>query len=198
MSNNQKRGGGDSHGRHSSAYPMRNIEVPGSHDVLLGRGRGTSNHTGNVAFRSFIKKHKAKYVAASRIDKPKVAGEVVAKWRALDPPGRFLVQNGDGNTNDDGNQLWNDVGDRRARQKTSQSLRERECVRSYSGTSRGGSRTGLPAVSGSSSSVGSGDCFDDEDRNNEMVQTQAGQATNCEATRVSAESSSIQSLSVPK
>ena len=55
------------------------------------------------------------------MDKPKVAGEVVGKWRAKTPPGRFLVQvqtsNGD---------VWRDVGDRKARQKTSQSLRERD------------------------------------------------------------------------
>lgn len=77
--------------------------------------------TGNVNFRAFIKAFKPKYTAAYRMDKPKVAGEVVGKWRAKTPPGRFLVQvqtpNGD---------VWSDVGDRKARQKTSQSLRERD------------------------------------------------------------------------
>lgn len=65
---------------------------------------------GNVNFRAFIKQFKPKYAAANRIDKPKVAGEVVAKWRHKNPPGRFLVQIRTTNRN-----VWNDVGDRKVR-----------------------------------------------------------------------------------
>lgn len=64
-----------------NTYPMTNIEYPGPHDVVLGRGRGASSHIGNVNFRGFIKQYKPKYAAANRVDKPKVAGEVVVKWR---------------------------------------------------------------------------------------------------------------------
>ena len=55
------------------------------------------------------------------MDKPNVSGEVVIHWRALNPPGRFLeqIQTPDG-------EFWKDVGDRKAKQRTSQSLRERQ------------------------------------------------------------------------
>ena len=83
--------------------------------------------TGNVHFRALVKKFQAKYFAADRVDKPQVAAEVVAKWRQQNPPGRFLipVRTNTGNA-------WNDVGDRKARQKTSQALRERACRRTES------------------------------------------------------------------
>ena len=87
---------------------MTNIEHPGPHDVVLGRGRGASSHIGNVNFRAFIKSSKPKYTAAYRMDKPKVAGEVVAQWREMNPPGRFLVQVRSGNGH-----VWSDVGDRK-------------------------------------------------------------------------------------
>lgn len=44
--------------------------------------------------------------------------EVVNKWHALDPPGRFSKQ-------DEFTKLWYDVGDEIAREKTSQALREK-------------------------------------------------------------------------
>lgn len=108
-----------SNGSNSVARPP--AEVLGPHDVLLGRGSGISNHIGNIKFRKLVEKHKSRYVAASRVDKPKVAGELVAIWRKLDPPGRFLARCESNHTNP-----WVDVGDHRARQKTSQCLRERE------------------------------------------------------------------------
>jgi len=51
-----------------------------------------------------------------------VAREVVQIWRGLSPPGRFLAQ--DKSSGGD-NGLWNDVGDKKAREKASQCLRER-------------------------------------------------------------------------
>ena len=48
--------------------------------------------------------------------------EVVVMWRGLDPPGRFLTKT-DANQGDDS--LWHDVGDKKAREKASQCLRER-------------------------------------------------------------------------
>ena len=50
-----------------------------------------------------------------------MAREVVQIWRRLNPPGRFLTQ--DKSTGDNG--LWNDVGDKKSREKASQCLRER-------------------------------------------------------------------------
>lgn len=123
-------GGGGTGGRSAvsrdnsyGGHQMNDIEYPGPNDVMLGRGSGTSNHIGNISFRLLVNKHKPRYVAASRVDKPKVAGEVVDLWRKLTPPGRFLMRCDD----DQGDMsLWSDVGDRRARQKTSQCLREKD------------------------------------------------------------------------
>ena len=48
--------------------------------------------------------------------------EVVHIWRALEPPGRYLTKT-DPSQGDDS--LWHDVGDKKAREKASQCLRER-------------------------------------------------------------------------
>jgi len=103
-------------------YPMSGIDYPGMNDVMCGRGGGTNNHIGNIRFRQLVNEHKLRYLAASKVDKPKVAMEVVQIWRALDPPGRFLTKT-DASQGDDS--LWHDVGDKKAREKASQCLRER-------------------------------------------------------------------------
>ena len=47
-----------------------------------------------------------------------MALEIIREWRGQDPPGRFLKL-------DDESGLWHDVGDKKAREKTSQALREK-------------------------------------------------------------------------
>jgi hypothetical protein len=89
---------------------------------LLASGGGTNNHIGNIRFRQLVNEHKFRYLAASKIDKPRVAMEVVHLWRSLDPPGRYLTKT-DPSQGDDS--LWHDVGDKKAREKASQCLRER-------------------------------------------------------------------------
>ena len=107
--------------------PDTHIKKPGPNDVLLGRGGGTNNHEGNVSFRALVAEHKIRYLDATKVDKPKVAREVVKLWRAMEPPGRFLARvSGTGpitTRNEDA--LWYDVGDKKAREKASQCLRER-------------------------------------------------------------------------
>jgi hypothetical protein len=105
------------------------ITKPGEHDVLLGRGGGTNNHCGNVRFRKLVNEHKMRYLACSKVDKPKVARDVVALWRKLEPPGRFLARKdetkrGPGSVKSLDN-VWYEVGDKKAREKASQCLRER-------------------------------------------------------------------------
>lgn len=70
-----------------------------------------------------------RYLACSKVEKPKVAREVVAIWRKLDPPGRFLARKDDtkrgpGSVKSTDN-VWYEVGDKKAREKASQCLRER-------------------------------------------------------------------------
>jgi hypothetical protein len=75
-----------------------------------------------------VQKHKLRYLVATKVEKPKVAREVVQLWRAQDPPGRFLARKDDsrkgpGSVKAEGT-VWYDVGDKKAREKASQCLRE--------------------------------------------------------------------------
>ena len=56
---------------------------------------------------------------AKKVDKPKISRLIVSALRCANPPSRFL------RCNDDTNQ-WEDVGDKRAAEKVSQTLREKE------------------------------------------------------------------------
>jgi hypothetical protein len=113
----------------TSNTEWNHITKLGMHDVLLGRGGGTNNHEGNVLFRKLVNEHKMRYLACSKVDKPKVAREVVQLWRKMVPPGRFLARKdetkkGPGSVKDADN-VWFEVGDKKAREKASQCLRER-------------------------------------------------------------------------
>ena len=94
-----------------------NIDTPSSNDVLNGRGGGTNNHPGNVEYRKLIAEKKEEYAASTKGDKANIRNRIVQKVRDSDPPGRFLEKN-------ESTGLWDDIGDYRAREKTSQCLRE--------------------------------------------------------------------------
>jgi len=98
-------------------YPLKNIRTPHAHDVLCGRGGGTNNHAGNESFRDLVNERKRTYLNSSKREKPLVSRSIVEAVRNRKPPGRFL-------TKDDKTGLWNDIGDQKAREKTSQALRE--------------------------------------------------------------------------
>jgi len=86
-------------------------------DVLCGRGGATNSHSGNRSYRKLVKKFKDKYLKAKKKQKPSVAAEVVDVIRKLDPQGRFLKKDKDTG-------WYLDIGDARAKEKTSQALRE--------------------------------------------------------------------------
>ena len=65
-----------------------------------------------------VEDRKIDYVNRKRLDKPLVALEIIREWRGQDPPGRFLKM-------DEKTGMWFDVGDKKAREKTSQALREK-------------------------------------------------------------------------
>ena len=108
---------------------LKDIHVPGVNDVMCGRGGGTNNHIGNIRFRQLVNGHKLRYLAATKSEKPMVSREVVTIWRGLNPPGRFLMQEkkkGESNSNASTKTgQWYDIGDKKAREKASQCLRER-------------------------------------------------------------------------
>jgi hypothetical protein len=99
-------------------WPLRNIKDPHDNDVMYGRGGGTNHHLGNKTYRKMVEDRKLEYVNSKRLDKPLVALEIIRFWRSQVPPGRFLKLN-------EKTSLWNDVGDKKAREKTSQALREK-------------------------------------------------------------------------
>ena len=86
--------------------------------MLYGRGGGTNHHDGNKRYRQMVEERKVDYVNSKRLDKPLVALDIIRNWRAQDPPGRLLKI-------DESTGLWHDVGDKKAREKTSQALREK-------------------------------------------------------------------------
>ena len=100
------------------AHPLTDITEPLPTDCLFGRGGGTNHHPGNKLYRQRVEDKKELYLKSKRLDKPIVAMDIIKEWRDMDPPGRFLKQ-------DDVTKLWNDVGDKKAREKTSQALREK-------------------------------------------------------------------------
>jgi hypothetical protein len=100
------------------SHPLKDISEPLPTDCLFGRGGGTNHHPGNKLYRKMVEDKKETYLKSKRLDKPLVAMEIIKEWRALDPPGRFLKQ-------DEVTKLWSDVGDKKAREKTSQALREK-------------------------------------------------------------------------
>mmetsp|Transcript_18072 Transcript_18072/g.25530 ORF Transcript_18072/g.25530 Transcript_18072/m.25530 type:complete len:838 (+) Transcript_18072:185-2698(+) len=102
----------------SIEWPMKNIKDPHENDVLFGRGGGTNHHEGNKRYRKMIEKRRLSYVTSKRLDKPQIALEVIREWRGQSPPGRFLKF-------DEASKTWYDVGDNKAKEKTSQGLREK-------------------------------------------------------------------------
>jgi hypothetical protein len=111
-----------SHRRESAS--ANNISHPGPNDVMLGRGGESNAHIGNKKYRYIIENLKLKYSHASRGEKSAISRAIVALWRNLDPPGRFLLKQ-KGRENDTNGQIvpsWYDVDDDIARTKTSQAI----------------------------------------------------------------------------
>lgn len=98
-------------------YPLKDISQPHAHDVLCGRGGGTNNHIGNSHWRMLVAANKQLYITLPKRQKMLLSRSIVNAVRSQNPPGRFLQK--ESKTN-----LWYDVGDQRAQEKTSQALRE--------------------------------------------------------------------------
>lgn len=97
---------------------MTTVQEPSENDVLCGRGGSINSHPGNERFRTLVEKRKRVYLTARfKREKRLIASSIVSEIRALDPPGRFLSREAKSG-------LWKDIGDEKARDKTSQALRE--------------------------------------------------------------------------
>jgi hypothetical protein len=95
--------------------PMRNIEVYSEADVLCGRGGAAQKHVGNKTYRALVNLNKQLYASCRTTEKIKISRSIVAAIR--EQKGRFLEKQ-------DGSELFYDIGDKKAVEKTSQALRE--------------------------------------------------------------------------
>ena len=100
----------------SSNLSVNDEIEPHENDVLFGRGNNVNRHVGNLKFRQLCREHKAHYVMCTKLEKKSVSVNIVNHVRNMDPPGRFLRKDAEGQ--------WVDVGDQEAREKTSQALRD--------------------------------------------------------------------------
>ena len=82
------------------------------------RIRLTNHHPGNILFRNLVKAKQPAYVRATKREKSGVSVDIVNIIRRLTPPGRFLKRD------TENPEKWVDIGDQKAREKTSQALRE--------------------------------------------------------------------------
>jgi hypothetical protein len=86
-----------------------------SADVLYGRGGWTNTNPGNIFFRALVDEYRMEYATAGRGNKTGVSVKIVRLIR--NSQGRFLKK-------DEDDDLWFEVGDQKAIEKTGQTLRE--------------------------------------------------------------------------
>ena len=95
------------------------IVNPTNHDVLFGCEEESNHHEGNKYWKSWVYSEKRRYATAQdESDKWRVAKRIVQQLRSQDPPGRFLEKNSKKVD------VWFDIGDFKAIDKTLQALQE--------------------------------------------------------------------------
>ena len=92
------------------------IKFYSRNDVLCGRGGGTNVHPGNRRFRDLINANRRAYLKARKNDKPAISRSIVHTIREMN--GLFLKK-------DNKRDVWVEIGEDSAREKTSQALRQR-------------------------------------------------------------------------
>lgn len=101
----------------SNAGASAIVMVPHENDVLLGRGGNNNKHCGNHQLRELARDLAAQYTRSSKKEKSQLSRLLVKKIRQMNPSGRFLKQHRL-------TKVWTDVGDKVAREKASQVLRD--------------------------------------------------------------------------
>ena len=91
------------------------VTEPRDTDVLCGRGGAALRHPGNQTYRRLVNLNKGLYITCLKTEKLKISRSIVAAIR--EQKGRFLEKDNDSN-------VWYDIGDKKAVEKTSQALRE--------------------------------------------------------------------------
>ena len=112
-----------------SGTAIRKIASPRQHDVLCGRGGGINSHEGNRIFRDWVAERRTEYnLATSKLEKVRIAKEVMDMVKNQQPPGRFLARDHSEGIGSwwlaIGGSWWVEISDAKAMAKTSQALRE--------------------------------------------------------------------------
>lgn len=91
---------------------------PGDRDVILGRGRQSYLHIGNIHLRALVENRLPEYSkAASKLEKSYILNEIVAQVNNLSPGGGFIRQS-------PANSRWYKVDTFLAKEKVSQAFRD--------------------------------------------------------------------------
>jgi hypothetical protein len=101
--------------RQAQVHRLERVGVPGSFDVLVGKGRSLQEHRGNKRFRHLIDAHGREYHNASRHDKTALTEKMVQMVKQT--TGRFLKDDGAG---------WVEIPDEVARLKVSHCFRDQK------------------------------------------------------------------------
>jgi len=95
-------------------FPIAEHEI-NDVDILCGRGGATNAHPGNIHFRNIVDYYRLQYGTVKKIYKANIAKTIVKEIRKRH--GRFLKKS-------DTCDIYYEIGDIKARNKTSQTLRE--------------------------------------------------------------------------
>eukprot|EP00957_Ditylum_brightwellii_P000637 49399-Ditylum_brightwellii.AAC.1 len=104
----------------SEAVPLVQLQTSdlNENDVLCGRGAEIINNPGNRRFRALTRHFRSMYTkSATRDYKTGISRAIVDAVRKASPPGRFLKKHA---TQD----IWYEIGDGKAWEKTSQTIRD--------------------------------------------------------------------------
>jgi hypothetical protein len=96
---------------------LTNITDPHDTDVLSARGGAVNRHPGNKNYLNLVHLNKDRYTTCPAVEKHMISRSIVFAIREL--RGRFLEKNKIDGT-------WSDIGNKKATEKTSQALRERQ------------------------------------------------------------------------
>ena len=89
------------------------VEIPSKFDILLGRGKHSREHPGNIRLASLLEQNLDKYNKAPKFVKQRIADEIVSTLQSKG--GRFLKQRD--------NLKWEEVDDQVAVKKVSHDFR---------------------------------------------------------------------------
>lgn len=101
---------------------------PDDNDILCGRGGLTNTHPGNVWYRSLVRTNRPLYKNERKHGKIQIAKAIVNHVLSQNPPSRFLEQHCKlqrQHSTKKGRPYWVTISRKRAIDKTSQALRER-------------------------------------------------------------------------